>query len=348
MWWNAAPSLTPIAAWDATRIDGAKLLDGVGENHITATSALSVYDYAFIGVAGNGNPMLLTTPVPVPSTGVIAGFWTPKRRNVLLSDAPNSTSGYALHLSSDGNGWYSQSNNAHANYGRYGEIGKRYFVAMVTRGVDSILYVDGNLVGNPIGSGHTMNQIGQVGYGGNGNEYNLDADEYLHALGVWSGVATFDDVQAIEAAARLALKGADTTYRAFPAILGRTDSNLPQLTLPDPAPPRFAGATLTRRDYVFGGNGRIVGTVKEKGTPDVPVQRRVQLYDETSKVMTREVWSDAQTGVYVFDNIDPHLRYSIISYDYTGMYRAVIANGQRATSGTLTLPTTIPTTSSTP
>ncbi len=139
-----------------------------------------------------------------------------------------------------------------------------------------------------------------------------------------------------------------TLGRGLLPILGRTDSNLPQLTLPHPAPFRFAGATLTRRDYVFGGNGRIVGTVKEKGTPDVPVQRRVQLYDETSKVMTREVWSDAQTGVYMFDNIDPHLRYSIISYDHTGMYRAVIANGQRASAGTLTVPTTTPITYSTP
>lgn len=85
-----------------------------------------------------------------------------------------------------------------------------------------------------------------------------------------------------------------------------------------------------RRDYQFGGNGRIEGTVKEKGTPDQPLQRRVQLYDETSKVMTREVWSDPSSGAYLFENIDPKLTYTIISYDYTGMYRAVIANGQKA------------------
>ena len=99
-----------------------------------------------------------------------------------------------------------------------------------------------------------------------------------------------------------------------------------------PPPPRFIGATLIRRDYQFGGNGRIAGTVKEKGTPDQPLQRRVQLYDETSKVMTREVWSDPSSGAYVFENIDPKLTYTIISYDYTGMYRAVIANRQKATN----------------
>ena len=120
--------------------------------------------------------------------------------------------------------------------------------------------------------------------------------------------------------------------RFIAAPIGRTDSNLPQLTLSTPAPPRFVGATLTRRDYQFGGKGRIAGTVKEKGTPDQPLQRRVQLYDETSKIMTREVWSDPTTGAYVFENIDPTLTYTIISYDYTGAYRAVMANGQKATT----------------
>lgn len=120
--------------------------------------------------------------------------------------------------------------------------------------------------------------------------------------------------------------------RFIAAPIGRTDSNLPQLTLSTPAPPRFVGATLTRRDYLFGGNGRIAGTVKVKGVPDKPFQRRVQLYDESSKVMTREVWSDPTTGAYLFENIDPKLTYTVISYDYTGMYRAVIANGQKAST----------------
>lgn len=125
---------------------------------------------------------------------------------------------------------------------------------------------------------------------------------------------------------------AQGTFRGFSTTLGRTDSNLPQLTITTPVPPRFVGTTIPRRDYQFGGNGRIAGTVKEKGAPDQPLQRRVQLYDETSKVMTREVWSDPNTGAYVFENIDPKLTYTIISYDYTGMYRAVIANGQKAST----------------
>ncbi|CAB4130346.1 Peptidase_C1 domain containing protein [uncultured Caudovirales phage] len=325
-WWTAAPNLTPIAAWDAKRVNGAQLLDGVGDNNITATSDLTKTDYPFVGVAGNSNPMALTTPVPVPSVGVVAGFWSPKRRNVLLSNQYSSTDRYMLHLSSDGNGWYS-SNGPGAAYGQYGEIGKCYFVAMVTRGLDSILYVDGNLVGNPISAGYTMSHIGVVGYATNGNEFNLDSDEFLHAVGVWSGAATQDNVKAIEAAARLALAGAPTYSRGFAALIGRTDSNLPQLTLSTPAPNRFIGATLTRRDYQFGGNGRISGTIKQQG---IPAQCRVQLYDETSKIMTHAVWSDKETGEYEFINIDPNLTYTIISYDHNGVFKAVISNGQKA------------------
>ena len=331
MWWTAAPNLTPVAAWDALRVNGAQLLDGVGDNHITATSELTRSDYPFVGVAGNSNPMALTTPLPVPSVGVVAGFWSPKRRNVFLSK-DGSGNGYALHLSDDGNGWYSANNSSYTPYGQYGDIGKRYFVAMVTRGNDSILYVDGNLVGNPLSSSYTMSHIGQVGYQGNGNEFNLDSDEFLHAIGVWSGEATQDDVKAIEAAARLALRGVGATNRGFAAPIGRTDSNLPQLTLSTPAPTMGFGNILGRRDIAFGGSGRIAGTVKEKGTPDQPLQRRVQLYDETRSMLVAQTWSDPNTGAYLFENIDPTFTYTVISYDYTGMYRAVIANGQKATT----------------
>jgi hypothetical protein len=330
-WWQVAPNLTPVAAWDAKRVNGAQLIDGVGNNNITATSELIKTDFLFLGVAGNSDPMTLSTPVPIPSVGVVAGFWSPKRRNVLLSKEYGNTSSYALHLSSDGNGWYSNNESSYEYYGQYGELGERYFVAMVTRGDDSILYVDGNLVGNPISSSRTMSHVGLIGYATNGNEFNLDSDEFLHAVGIWSGAATQDDIKVIEAAARLELKGANMTSRGFAARTGRMEFPIPQHLLLTPAQPRFVGSTLTRRDYQFGGNGRITGTVKEKGTTDQPIQRRVQLYDETSKVMTREAWSNPVTGAYLFENIDPLLTYTIISYDYTGAYKAVVANGIKAT-----------------
>jgi hypothetical protein len=332
-WWEIAPNLTPIAAWDAARVNGAQLLDGVGDNHITATSELTNSDFPFAGVAGNSNPMALTTPVPIPSVGVVAGFWSPNSNPnavVLLSHEIGSSTGYMLHISTDRN-WYSTNPSGHGVYGLYGDIGTRYFAAIVTRGSDSILYVNGNLVGDPVSSSSIMSQIAQVGYGENGNLHNFDSNEFLHAIGVWSGAATQNDIKAIEAAARLALKGPNVTQRGFVNSLGRMAFPIPQHLLLTPSPPRFVGSTLTRRDYQFGGSGRIAGTVKEKGATDQPLQRRVQLYDETSKIMTREVWSDPVTGAYLFENIDPLLTYTIISYDYKGTYRAVIANGIKST-----------------
>ena len=617
MWWTAAPNLTPVAAWDASRVSGAQLLDGVGDNHITATSELTSSDYPFVGVAGNSNPMTLTTPVPIPSVGVVAGFWSPNSTPnavVLLSHELGSTSGYMIHISTDRK-WYTTAPSGSGVYGLYGDIGTCYFAAIVTRGADSILYVNGNLVGDPVNSSRIMSQIAQIGYGGNGNPHNFESDEFLHAIGVWTGEATQDDVKAIEAAARLALKGVDithpqpvvtgtavadeyidavvsllhfdggvkdvgsigavdwnvtgdmtisdtgalykhrasrhyisipsnrdlnleaydytvelwvyptsfaaynfviskfgkspnnsssyaigfdvngglyvtsstggncvsseagaivlnawqhlamvriagtvrfyvngiikgqwvdasyiansaplvigadlngehfgftgyvdevritkgvcrypfeftpertpfadpaeprvekpTTARAVTNIFGRRTASIPQyeatydavtsklgtglsaaagimrfgvpqypnpgfskavktnigwfrlplspLLLRTPEPHRYAGGVIGRIDVVDGGSGRIMGRLLERGVPKKPIARQVKLLDEVTGIIIRSTWSDPETGEYVFNNMNLKGTYSIIAYDYTGVYRAVIANGQKAT-----------------
>ena len=38
--------------------------------------------------------------------------------------------------------------------------------------------------------------------------------------------------------------------------------------------------------------------------------------------------SDAITGAYSFDYVDMTRKYTVISYDHTGIYRAVIADNQ--------------------
>lgn len=80
-----------------------------------------------------------------------------------------------------------------------------------------------------------------------------------------------------------------------------------------------------RKDIHFGGRGVIAGTVKEKGQPDQPLVRRVQLISENANVLVAETWSDA-TGNYRFEFIDPAQRYTVVSYDYKHLYRAVIAD----------------------
>jgi hypothetical protein len=40
----------------------------------------------------------------------------------------------------------------------------------------------------------------------------------------------------------------------------------------------------------------------------------------------REMWSDPTTGAYAFENIDATQKYTVVSYDYTQNYRAVIGD----------------------
>lgn len=103
------------------------------------------------------------------------------------------------------------------------------------------------------------------------------------------------------------------------------------LFLETPVPAAFALVLLpdahhSFRDFEFGGSGRIAGTVKEDGSPDVPVKRRVRLHREQDGMLVREVWSNPVTGAYSFDHIDANKQYTVITYDYEHDYRAEIAD----------------------
>ena len=321
-WWTTVPGLTPIAAWDAGRVSATQILDGVGTNHITPTSDVRTYDFEYKSVYGNGNLMPFSTPITTPTTGVIAGFWHPRRRNVFVCGPAGSASAYLLHISDANLSWYASNGTANAIYGAYGAIAQRYFVCVVNRGTDSILYVDGVLVGGPVGISFVPASLGNVGYTANGNEYNLDADEKFHALGIWSGMATQADVQAIEAACRAELVGQPGTARYLPPLIGRRNSEPPQALF---KPNAYAlEKPLGRWDNWYGGAGKIVGTVFD--APNTPVERRVRLFDEKSGILVRQTWSNPATGAYIFENVQMSRRYTVIGYDHTGIYRGVIAD----------------------
>lgn len=80
-------------------------------------------------------------------------------------------------------------------------------------------------------------------------------------------------------------------------------------------------------DVILGGNGRIAGTVKEKGTPaNVPVWRRVRLFQERAAILIAETWSDPVTGAYAFTHIKRDEVYFVLAFDHTGDYRGVVAD----------------------
>ena len=74
------------------------------------------------------------------------------------------------------------------------------------------------------------------------------------------------------------------------------------------------------------GRGRITGTVKEKGTPNAPVYRKVWLIRERDGLLMREIWSDPVTGGYDFKFIDELQKFTVISYDENHAFRAVVAD----------------------
>lgn len=87
------------------------------------------------------------------------------------------------------------------------------------------------------------------------------------------------------------------------------------------------GAFLRTRDLSdLGGGGYIAGTVKNAGTPDFPVWRRVRLLCRRDCRLVRESWSDPITGAYSFHYINPSYTYTVIAYDHTGQYNAEISD----------------------
>jgi len=92
-------------------------------------------------------------------------------------------------------------------------------------------------------------------------------------------------------------------------------------------PPDFATTDIAAQimpGLGVGGTSRITGTVKV--TPATPVARKVRLYRELDGHLMAQTWSNATTGEYSFDNIPPGFAYTVLSYDHTELYRAVVAD----------------------
>jgi len=81
---------------------------------------------------------------------------------------------------------------------------------------------------------------------------------------------------------------------------------------------------MQKRIAYFGGSGKITGTVKV--SPNLPAHREVILMDEVAHVLLKSTWSDPVTGAYEFDYLDMAATFTVLAYDYTKAYRAVIAD----------------------
>lgn len=326
-WWTAAASLTPIAAWDANRVSGSQMLDAIGTNNITATSAINVKAWGAKGVLGNSNLMSFAAGIPKQTNGVIAAYYTIRRRNVLIS-TPGYNDRFVLHQNAEDLKWYTQ-NGSPSPYITDTEHRNTFpmFAAIVISGASSVMYFNGNWFGIAVASSYIPSSLGQIGYYQNGNEHNLDSDEHLHALGFFDGTPTLEDMQTLEAAARSELAGTPTGTRNLAPSMVSIGYPPPQATRGGNPPAVIRDYTLGRRSQISSGPGIITGTVKEKTTPvNTPLHRRVQLIDQRKSIPLQEVWSDAATGIYSFTGLDVTIPYTVIAFDYNNLYRAVIAD----------------------
>lgn len=90
------------------------------------------------------------------------------------------------------------------------------------------------------------------------------------------------------------------------------------------APVMRNGGAPYGTDY---GTGFIHSTVKRDGDPiDLPMRRKVRLMRERDGRVVGETWSDAATGAYEFNYIDPAERYTVLAYDHEHNFRAVVAD----------------------
>ncbi len=90
----------------------------------------------------------------------------------------------------------------------------------------------------------------------------------------------------------------------------------------DTAQGHVVGVAIHRDEY-DGGALQISGTVMLDDTPDVPVRRKVRLFEKQSGRLVRETFSDPVTGAYSFDRLK-YQKYFVVSHDHALEYNAVI------------------------
>lgn len=82
-----------------------------------------------------------------------------------------------------------------------------------------------------------------------------------------------------------------------------------------------------RLDYQRGGDGRVTGTVRTKGSPtNPPIRALVRLYRDLDGAFIGQTWSDANTGAYTFDWVSMAYRYTAVAYHIERQLRAAAAD----------------------
>ena len=324
-WWTAAAALTPVHAWDARAYIPGVFTDLIGGNALAAGGALQNASNGYLAVPGNSNPMALATAIDTAADGVFMLFGAYAERFICfykqLSDTGNYLLGCEANLlwrcRKDG-GVFFEGGAVPA-----GSLsGEPLFAAVALDGGNARIYANGGWSGIAFDrAAYIPSAVGGIGWSGNGNQYNISANERFMAAGHWRGKASLADLQALEEACRAALavtmrpRFVDAPRMALPL---HPFANRPQMGFDTVAKDQMLPVHRSQK-------GRVAGTLFAKGQPDAPMVRRLRCFDEQTGALLGQTIS-ANDGGYFFSGLDPTRRVFVVAFDDEDHYRAVIAD----------------------
>ena len=91
--------------------------------------------------------------------------------------------------------------------------------------------------------------------------------------------------------------------------------------------PSVSRVDLRMGETVSGGDGRVTGVVRTKGSPtNPPIRALVRLYRDFDGAFVGQTWSDATTGAYTFNWVAMGYRYTAVAYHTEHQLRAAAAD----------------------
>ena len=197
-------------------------------------------------------------------------------------------------------------------------------LAAVRLAGSTTLYIDGAVAATGTDSHNYVSAYLSIRANGNGDE---PFGGYVDDVRITAGVARYTGAFTPPAAEFPWLAPPVLGFHGFTSLLGK-------LACAPAEAMDAAGARAFSREAPNGhmnvnlqmaiGTGRISGTVKI--SPASPAHRKVRCFHERSGMLIAETWSDATTGAYAFDYLAMDQRFTLVSFDHTETYRAVIAD----------------------
>lgn len=312
-WYDSVSGLSATNAWDVLNHDATgALVASVGGVDCGSWPAKEVVFGAFAS-KGNGSAQILASRVALPTDYTLAYFFSHDGSG--LEVLYDSSSGSELWFSS---GSISSRRSSTASLGPVpsGVV----FFALIKDSSGCRAYVNGGWAGSAGSVSAAPSHMKEWGYSPSGG-YNFYSDDAISAVGIFDSAATLAQLQDLESAVRGAMapvfnsRVANQQAQRQPLL-----ASVPATynsALKNPIAPRLPT-----------GAGVVVGSVAEKGTPpapNAPVVRRVVCIDEATGVQVGSTWSAAD-GSYAFGGLDPSRRVTVLAYDHTDHYRAVVAD----------------------